>query len=112
MKKQSFTLLEKYLLISPNTNRTRARSPRVFTRAPTGDGDLSPKTTDLPNLNSTMREREEREKREKIMRREKEIQKSHLGSPLSPRTPPIYNGAWPIIYLLGLFKIIILNYLR
>ena len=53
----------------------------------------------------------ERERREKRMRREKEIRKSHLGSPLSPRTPPIYNGAWPIIYLLYLFKIIILNYL-
>ena len=65
MKKQSFTLLEKYLLISPKTNRTGARSLGVFTRAPTGDGDLSPAATDLPDLSSTIRERERRERGER-----------------------------------------------
>ena len=70
MKKQSFTLLEKYLLISLNTNRTGARSSGVFTRAPTGDGDLSLTATDLSDLNSTMRERGEREEREENEERE------------------------------------------
>ena len=58
------------MLISPNTSRARARSPGVFTRAPTGDGDLSPTATDLPDLNSTMREIGEREEREENEERE------------------------------------------
>ena len=72
MKNRVFTLLGKYLLISPNTNRARVRSPGVFTRAPTGDGDLSPEATDLPDLNSTMRERGEREEREENEERERD----------------------------------------
>ena len=70
MKNRVFTLLGKYLLTSPKTNRTRARSPGVFMCAPTGDGDLSPTTTDLSNLNSTMREIGEREEREENEERE------------------------------------------
>ena len=58
------------MLISPKTNHTSARSPRVFMRAPTGDGDLSPAATDLLDLNSTMRERGEREEREENEERE------------------------------------------
>ena len=60
------------MLISPKTNRTGARSPGVFTRAPTGDGDLSPTATDVPDLNSTMRERGEREEREENEERERD----------------------------------------
>ena len=51
-------------------NRTGTRSPGVFTCAPTGDGDLSPTATDLPDLNSTMREIGEREEREENEERE------------------------------------------
>ena len=53
-------------------NRTGARSLGVFTRAPTGDDDLSPAATDLPDLSSTMRERGEREEREENEERERD----------------------------------------
>ena len=58
------------MLISPKTNNTGTRSLGVFTRAPTGNGDLSPAATDLPDLNSIMRERGEREEREENEERE------------------------------------------
>ena len=80
--------------------------------APTGDGDLSPAATDLPDLSSTMRERGEKEEREENEERERDPKITPFDPHFSPRTPPIYNGAWPIIYLLYLFKIITLNYLR
>ena len=39
---------------------------------------------------------EEKREREREEQNEREDHESHV---FPPRTPPIYNGAWPIIYL-------------
>ena len=74
-------------------NRINAQYPKVSTRAPTSDEDLSTAIPYLPDLNSTKRERWKRGEREEENEREED--ESHT---FPPRTP-IYNGAWPIICL-------------